>query len=102
MTDAAGLFAEHRETLARAVEATRTREYFSAFEESPSPRIYGETAAAEGKAAFEAYAGTTFPLTTPGATGTVSTEKSPFGFALDVSYPRVTPEGVEELMVDAT
>ena len=101
MTDAAGLFAEHRETLARAVEATRTREYFSAFEESPSPRIYGETAAAEGKAAFEAYAGTTFPLTTPGATGTVSTEKSPFGFALDVSYPRVTPEGVEELLATA-
>ncbi|MBA2464619.1 MAG: phenylacetic acid degradation protein PaaN, partial [Nocardioidaceae bacterium] len=32
---------------------------------------------------------------------TVSTEKSPFGFALDVSYPRVTPEGVEELMATA-
>ena len=40
----------------QAVEATRTREYFSAFNESPSPRVYGEDAAAEGKAAFHALA----------------------------------------------
>jgi phenylacetic acid degradation protein paaN len=98
MSNAAEMFAAHEKTLREAIEATRTREYFSAFNESPSPRVYGENAAAEGKAAFEAYAGTTFPLSTPGASGTVATEKSPFGFALDVSYPRVAPEGVDALL----
>jgi len=92
------LFARHREMLEKAVTATRTREYFSAFDESPSPRVYGENAASEGKAAFEAVRGGAFPLRTPGAGGSVATEKSPFGFALDVSYPRVSADGVEELL----
>ena len=95
------LFAEHQETLTKAVEATRSREYYSAYSESPSPRVYGENAAADGKAAFEAYPGTTFDVSTPGASGEVSTEKSPFGFALDVSYPRVSPEGVDALVAAA-
>lgn len=98
MTDAADLFAVHHETLTKAVEATRSREYFSAFNESPSPRVYGESAAADGQAAFDALRGTTFPLDVAGAEGTVATEKSPFGFALDVSYPRVTPSGVDALL----
>src|SRR3954467_9071338 len=98
MTDAGELFRAHQDTLEKAVEATRMREYYSAFNESPSPRVYGESAAAEGKAAFEAWRGTTFPLDLPGAGGTVATEKSPFGFSLDVSYPRVSPAGVDALL----
>jgi phenylacetic acid degradation protein paaN len=98
MTDAAQMFAAHQQMLTEAVHAIGTREYYSAFNESPSPRVYGETAAADGKAAFEALLGHGFPLTTPGADGTVATEKSPFGLPLDVSYPRVAPAGVEELM----
>ena len=98
MSNAADMFAAHEKTLRDAIAATHTREYFSAFNESPSPRVYGETAAADGKAAFEAWAGRTFPVETVGASGTVVTEKSPFGFALDVSYPRVTPAGVDELL----
>ena len=97
-TTTGDLFAAHEETLTKAVEATRSREYFSAFNESPSPRVYGENAAAEGKTAFETHAGTTFPVSVPGAEGTVATEKSPFGFALDVSYPRVASAGVDELV----
>jgi phenylacetic acid degradation protein paaN len=98
MSNAAEMFAAHEKTLREAIEATHTRGYYSAYNESPSPRVYGENAAAEGKAAFEAYAGTTFPVDAPGATGTVATEKSPYGFALDVSYPRVSPQGVDELL----
>jgi phenylacetic acid degradation protein paaN len=60
--------------------------------------VYGESAAADGKAAFEALLGTSFPLETPGATGTVATEKSPFGLPLEVAYPRMTADGVETLM----
>src|SRR4051794_15644080 len=98
MIDAGDLFSAHQDTLAKAVEATRTREYYSAFNESPSPRVYGESAAADGQVAFEAWLGATFPLDVAGAEGTVATEKSPFGFALEVSYPRVSPDGVDALL----
>jgi phenylacetic acid degradation protein paaN len=81
-------FDKHRERLDAAVAACESRAYFSAYDESPSPRVYGESAAAEGKAAFEAWLGTDFPLETPGSNGTVASERSPFGFDLDVSYPR--------------
>jgi phenylacetic acid degradation protein paaN len=81
-------FDKHRERLDAAVAASASREYFSAFDESPSPRVYGESAAAEGKAAFEAWLGTDFPLETPGSSGTVASERSPYGFDLAVSYPR--------------
>ncbi|MGH3367931.1 MAG: aldehyde dehydrogenase family protein, partial [Nocardioidaceae bacterium] len=92
------LESRHRPVLDQALEAIRTRGYFSAYPESPSPRVYGETAAAEGKAAFEALLGGEFPIETPGAVGTVATEKSPFGLSLEVHYPRVAPDGVDALM----
>ena len=84
-------FDKHRERLDAAVAACASREYYSAFDESPSPRVYGESAAAEGKAAFEAWQGTTFPLDTPGSgEDVVTTERSPYGFDLGISYPHVT------------
>ena len=58
-TTAADFFSAHRSRLDEAVEATRTRGYYSAFPESPSPKVYGETAAADGMAAFEALLGAT-------------------------------------------
>lgn len=78
----------HRERLDAAVAASAARSYYSAFEESPSPRVYGESAAAEGKAAFEALLHQPFPLETPGSEGTVATERSPYGIDLGVAYPR--------------
>jgi phenylacetic acid degradation protein paaN len=99
MSDTArALFDRHRETLDRAVTAIGTREYFSAYPESPSPRVYGESAASDGAAAFEALLGQDFPLTTPGADGTVASEKSPYGKPLDVRYPRIRPDGVPTLV----
>ena len=95
------LESRHRPVLDQALEAIRTRGYFSAFPESPSPKVYGESAAVDGKAAFEALLGTSFPLETPGATGTVATEKSPFGLPLEVAYPRMTADGVDTLMTAA-
>src|SRR5262245_13000962 len=72
------LFDRHRQRLEDAVAAATSRGYFSAFDESPSPRVYGESAAPDGKAAFEAWLGSDFPLSTPGADGTVATERSPY------------------------
>ncbi len=86
MSDA--LFDRHRPRLDAAVAACASREYYSAFDESPSPRVYGESAAADGRAAYDAWLGGAFPLVTPGSDGTVATERSPYGFELGVSYPR--------------
>ncbi|MBA2444252.1 MAG: phenylacetic acid degradation protein PaaN [Nocardioidaceae bacterium] len=92
------LFARHRTILEDAVEATRTRGYHSAYPESPSPKVYGESAAADGLAAFEAWLGGDFPVNTPCASARVATEKSPFGLDLGVRYPRVAPADVPTLM----
>jgi phenylacetic acid degradation protein paaN len=93
--------AAHRERLDGALAAIRSRGYYSAFPESPSPRVYGETAAEDGKAAFEAHRGTTYPLETPGSNGTVTTEQSPYGIQLDIEYPRTVEEGLDELLAAA-
>jgi len=95
------LLATHRERLDAASAAIRGRGYFSAFPESPSPRVYGETAAADGKAAFEAHLGTTYALETPGSRGAVVTERSPYGITMDVSYPRTVEDGLDELLAAA-
>lgn len=102
MSFAEDAFACHRATLDAAVAAIATREYHSAYPESPSPRVYGETAAADGAEAFEALLGSEISLVAPGADGWVSTEKSPFGKQLDVRYPRMTSAGVDELAASAT
>ncbi|QBR93102.1 phenylacetic acid degradation protein PaaN [Nocardioides euryhalodurans] len=98
------LLSQHRDRLDAAVAASATRAYFSAFDESPSPRVYGEDAAPAGKAAFDAWLGQAFPLETPGSVGTVATEKSPFGIDLGVRYPRVpaTDEAVGTLLAAAS
>jgi len=82
------LYAQHADTLARALTAITERGYWSAYPESPSPRVYGEHAAAEGEAAFRAYLGQDFPLDQSGTvSATVATETSPFGVELAVRYP---------------
>jgi phenylacetic acid degradation protein paaN len=96
------LVTRHQLTLNDALRAIRTREYFSAYPESPSPRVYGETAATDGEAAFEAWLGQDFPLDTPGADGWVATERSPYGLELGVRYPRVTAAGLDRLLAAAT
>ena len=97
------LFTRHRERLDAAVAACASRGFYSAFDESPSPRVYGESAAPDGKKAFEAWLGGDFPLETPGSDGTVATERSPYGFDLEVRYPRApsSEAAVDALMAAA-
>ncbi|GIF15545.1 phenylacetic acid degradation protein PaaN [Actinoplanes teichomyceticus] len=91
MTTPADLYASHRELLERAIAATAAREYWSAFPESPSKSVYGEDAAPAGERAFTGLLGKQFPVDVPGAVGTVSTERSPYGIELGVSYPKADP-----------
>src|SRR5205085_12084784 len=85
------LYTKHADTLQRALTAIAERGYWSAFPESPSPRVYGESAAAAGEAAFRAYLGHDFPLDQPGVEGLVSTESSPCGLMPDLRSPQSLP-----------
>lgn len=85
------LFELHRPTLDRALVAIRERGFWSPYPEQASPKVYGETAAEDGKRAFSAYLGQEFILGQPGQTGTAAPETSPFGIALDVRYPVCDP-----------
>jgi phenylacetic acid degradation protein paaN len=94
-------FERHKALLDQALEAIAKRGYWSAFPESPSPKVYGEGAAEAGKAAFDALLEKPFPITLPAAKGTVGAERSPYGFALGVSYPRVDLDGLFEAVARA-
>ena len=95
----AALVAKHAERLDAALAAIAGRGYWSAYPESPSPRVYGEGTAEAGKAAFEAHLGRPFPLGQPGADGQVGGEVSPYGLDLGVSYEHL---GADALIAAAT
>ncbi|WP_413184485.1 phenylacetic acid degradation protein PaaN [Paraburkholderia sacchari] len=90
------LFAKHEAVLQKALAAIETRGYWSPFAEMPSPKVYGESAAADGEAAFKAHLNRTFELDQPGTGETVGSEASPFGFALGARYPKSTPDQLIE------
>ncbi|MGW3110723.1 phenylacetic acid degradation protein PaaN [Streptomyces sp. NPDC001091] len=90
------LIAKHRPTLDQALEAIRTRAYWSPHPEHP--KAYGEHGsldAGAGKAAFDALLGTRLDLDQPGTDDWVGGEVSPYGVELDVSYPHAD---IDELL----
>ena len=91
LTPKAGLgwFAQHQPMLDHALATIKSREYYSAFPEVPSGKVYGENAQAEGKAALERRLGKRFELSQPGTTAWIGSERSPFGIQIGISYPRV-------------
>ncbi len=82
-------FTQHQDLLEQAVRAINTRGYWSPFPEIPSGKIYGENANDDGKAAFQGRLKKSFPLDEPGITGQIGAEISPYGFPLEISYPKV-------------
>ena len=87
-------FDRHRALLDRALQAIAERGYWSPYPESASPKNYGEGAAEAGKAAFDALLGKAFPLEQAGSVGTVGGEKSPYGIALGITYPKADPDAL--------
>jgi phenylacetic acid degradation protein paaN len=82
-------FSQHQDLLEQAVRAINTRGYWSPFPEMPSGKVYGENANDDGKAAFQARLKKSFPLDEPGITGQIGAEISPYGFPLEITYPKV-------------
>ncbi|WP_225845056.1 phenylacetic acid degradation protein PaaN [Streptomyces sp. HPF1205] len=82
------LIERHRGTLDKALEAVRTREYWSPYPEHP--KAYGD--GEEGRAAFQALLGRRFELDQPGTDGWTGGERSPYGIELGIEYPHPDPE----------
>ncbi|MGP3659019.1 phenylacetic acid degradation protein PaaN [Burkholderia gladioli] len=93
------LFSKHEATLQQALSAIETRAYWSPFAEMPSPKVYGESAAADGEASFRAQLDKPFELDQPASGGKLGAEVSPFGFPLGIRYPQASPD---ELIAAAT
>ena len=98
----ADFFARHEALLKRAIEAIGSRAYFSAYPESASPKVYGETARAEGEAAFEAILGKPFAFDDRfPSERLVGAEASPYGKRLGVRYPTAPVERLIEASMAA-
>lgn len=79
----------HAGVLDEIRQALASRSWYSRYPESPSPRVYGESAAAEGLKAHEAHLGKPYAaLSSQPTDGTfVGSEVSPYGPELGVTYP---------------
>lgn len=102
-------FERHSSMLGSAVEALAAREFWTPFPEIPSGKIYGETARADGEAAYQALLNERFDLPGHPATHWVGKEVSPFGGDLGITYPAAAPatliaaaEGAREALAAAT
>ncbi|MEU2606544.1 phenylacetic acid degradation protein PaaN [Streptomyces albus] len=96
-TTTAQIVDKHRATLDRALEAIRSREFWTPHPEHP--KAYGEEAAKEGKAAFDALRGSRFELPDQPVSGEwVATEVSPYGIEMDISYPRADEGALDALL----
>jgi phenylacetic acid degradation protein paaN len=83
----------HRDALEAALEAAATRTWHSRYPESPSPRVYGEGAAGDGRQTFEGHLTRRFEALAdqPATDGWVGDEVSPYGPTLRVEYPHQEP-----------
>lgn len=83
---AQGFYDKHAPLLQKAQQAILERTYWSAYPEIPSGKVYGETAKADAEAAFKGMLNKPFELDQQ-STQKTGKEKSPYGFALGITYP---------------
>ncbi len=83
-------YTHHQQLLDKAIATAASRTYWSAYPETPSGKIYGETAKAEAETRFTAMRGNFFDLG-QSAAKRVGAEKSPWGLDLGITYAAPTP-----------
>ncbi len=86
------LFDRHRPLLDAALNALETRGFWTPFSEIPSGKIYGESAKADGEAAFTALLQSPFDLPGHPESARLGAELSPWGPALGITYPAASVE----------
>lgn len=94
-------FSRYENVLNQALDAAQSRGYWSPFSEMPSPRVYGETANDEAKAAFDAQRGKAFSGLNAGTPTQAVSEVSPFDGALGITYPKSTVDALIESSSEA-
>lgn len=87
---------DHTSTLESAISAVRNRTFFAHWPEAPSGKIYGETANADGEAAFKAHLGKPFTELLQNDAEPVGSELSPWGFPLHITYPSAKVDELTE------
>lgn len=87
-------YQKHQDTLDRAIKALHQRSFFAQYPEFPSPKIYGETADAEGREKFQNTIGKKFEeLQQDAAAAWVGEEISPYlQEPLNIKYPQFEPD----------
>ena len=87
-------FERHYSMLEQALSAIGTRGCWSPFAEIPSGKFYGETAKQDGEAAFQKRLNAVFTLSHHPQTSVpqqnIGQETSPYGLALNITYPQVS------------
>ncbi len=92
-----GFFQTHKATLDAALDVARSRDYWSAYPEVASGKIYGENAREDGEKAFKNMLGHTFELEDHPTTGdSIGSETSPYGLDLGITYPQADVEQLIE------
>ncbi|QIR86935.1 phenylacetic acid degradation protein PaaN [Paracoccus sp. AK26] len=81
------LFTRHRRMLEDADQALHARGFWTPFPEVPSGKFYGETAKADGEAAYAALLGSKFALPGHPEQRRLGAEVSPWGNSLGITYP---------------
>ncbi len=83
------LFKKHEELINKAIKALHDRTFFAAYPEHPSPKVYGETADADGQNKFKGALGKKFEeLSQEKPDGWAGQEESPYlQDPLNISYP---------------
>ncbi|TWI35875.1 phenylacetic acid degradation protein PaaN [Paracoccus sulfuroxidans] len=80
-------FRRHEAMLADALAALQSRAFWTPFPETPSGKIYGESARSDGEAAFQALLGAAFDLPGHPEERRLGAEVSPWGLDLRITYP---------------
>jgi len=84
------LYEKHQDLLNTAIDAIHSREFWAAFPEHPSPKIYGETADADGRKAFQNSLNQPFDDLAQEESSRVGSEVSPYlEQPLGITYPAV-------------
>jgi len=94
MVDLTAFYTKHTDTIASAIGAIHSREFFAHWPEIPSGKIYGETAMADGEALFRSMLNTKFESLNQHADAWFGNEESPYGFPLGIQYPLVAVDAL--------
>ena len=92
------LYQKHKDILDKAINALHERTFFAAYPEHPSPKVYGETADADGREKFQASVGKKFEELQQGESDKwIGVEESPYmQTPLNISYPSYSVESLVE------